>query len=324
MSNLSRLTDTAQAKESIGVIHNSGGHLVLCRPDKTPVWAGWQRQRPTLDISIQHDGLLGLVPYSLGATALDVDQGPWKQLPHSWVNYGTRRKGGRHLYYADADPRGNSQWSGAGCSGEVRGAKGYLILWRDAVDRLASAIAGPRQLSLFPFPAHLLQERGEPGELIQFPERTLNPARSLQLETVLEGARNDSLFDVVRLTAYGELAEYRKEGGNLSGWLGRVCSFADDNNRRFPAPLITSDVRSVAYSVGTWVWSRYFDHSSGKQKERGMKSGEARRAKNRERDLSIIQAASSGESASSIGRRLDVHHTTILRIITRELARASA
>ena len=55
-----------------------------------------------------------------------------------------------------------------------------------------------------------------------------------------------------------------------------------------------------------------------------MKSGEARRAKTEERDLSIIQAASDGESASSIGRRFKVHHTTILRILHRELARHCA
>ena len=268
MSNLSRLTDTAQAKESIGVIHNSGGHLVLCRPDKTPVWAGWQRQRPTLDISIQHDGPLGLIPYSLGATALDVDQGPWRQLPRSWVNYGTRRKGGRHLYYADDQARGNSNWEAEDCAGQVRGAKGYAILWKDGAERLAAGIAGARQLSLFPFPVELIQA-SEPGRLIQFPERPLNPARSLHLESVLRGARNDSLFDVVRLRAYRELAEYRTEGGTLAGWLGRVYSYADDSNRRFPDPLERSDVRSISYSVGTWVWSRYFDHSSEKQKERG-------------------------------------------------------
>ena len=150
------------------------------------------------------------------------------------------------------------------------------------------------------------------------------PPRSLHLESVLRGARNDSLFDVLRLRAYRELAEYRTEGGTLAGWLGRVYSYADDSNRRFPDPLERSDVRSISYSVGTWVWSRYFDHSSEKQKERGMKSGEARRAKNRTRDLSIIQAAIDGESMRSLGRKYGVNVSTVLRIIAREMERASA
>ena len=321
---LANPADNPQLKESIGVIHRAGGHLVLCRQDKRPCWMGWQKQRPALDVSIQHDGPLGIIPYSIGTSALDVDIGDWRKLPRSWASYGTRRKSGRHLYYSDDGPRGNRQWSGAGCSGEVRGAKGYLILWKDGAERLASAIAGPRQLSLFPFPAEFIQDKGEPGRLIQFPERPLNPSRSLDLERVQVGARNDSLFDVVRKRSYQELTGYREENGNLGGWLRRVYACTDDNNRRFPDPLEGADVRAIAYSVSTWVWSRGYDHSSGKQKERGMKSGEARRAKTEERDLSIIQAASDGESASSIGRRFKVHHTTILRILHRELARHCA
>ena len=148
-----------------------------------------------LDVSIQHDGPLGIIPYSIGTSALDVDRGDWRKLPRSWVNYRTRRKGGRHLFYGDDQARGNSNWAAKDCSGEVRGAKGYLILWKDGAERLAAAIAGPRQLSLFPFPVELIQDRSEPGQLIHFPERPLNPSRSLHLESVQVGARNDSLFD---------------------------------------------------------------------------------------------------------------------------------
>ena len=282
---------------------------------------GWQKQRPSLDVSVQHDGPLGIVPWSIGTSALDVDIGDWRKLPRSWVNYGTRRKSGRHLFYADDQARGNSTWAAEDCAGEVRGANGYLILWKDGAERIAAAIAGPRQLSLFPFPVELIQDRSEPGRLIQFPERSVSPFRSLDLERVQEGARNASLFDVVRKRAYQELTGYRKEGGNLGGWLRRVYACTDDNNRRFPDPLKRAEVRAIAYSVATWVWSRGYDHSTEKQKERQVKQAESRRKKNRARDLSIIQAAVDGESMRSLGRKYGVNVSTVLRIIARETAR---
>ena len=171
MSSLLNNTDTTQ--EAISAIHEAGGHLVLCRARdevvagkikkaKSPIWSGWQKQRPALDVSIQHDGPLGIIPYSIGTSALDLDRGDWRKMPRSWVNYGTRRKGGRHLFYGDDQARGNSNWSAEDCGGEVRGANGYMLLWKDGANRLADAISGPRQMSLFPFPHELIQ-KFEPG-----------------------------------------------------------------------------------------------------------------------------------------------------------------
>ena len=290
---------------------------MLCNPDKRPCWSGWQKQRPALDVSIQHDGPLGIIPYSIGTSALDLDYGDWRKLPRSWVNYRTRRKSGRHLYYHDESPRRNQQWAAKGCSGEVRGAKGYLILWKDGAKRLAAAIAGPRQLSLFPFPVELIQNRSEPGQLIQFPERPLNPSRSLHLESVLEGARNDSLFDVVRKMSYQDLTFYRKAGGHLRGWLLLVYGFAEDNNRRFPVPLDRAAVRSVAYSVGTWVWSRGYDHSPEKQAARASEGMRQRRTANEERDKAIIEAVESGRSLRDVGREFGLSVSTVHWIISR-------
>ena len=260
---------------------------------------GWQKQRPALDVSIQHDGPLGIIPYSIGTSALDLDRGDWRKLPRPWVNYRTRRKGGRHLFYADDQARGNSNWAAEDCAGEVRGAKGYLILWKDGAKRLAAAIAGSRQRSLFPFPAELIQEF-EPGRLIQFPERPLNPSRSIHLERVQVGARNDSLFDVVRKMSYQELTFYRKAGGHLRGWKDLVYGFTDENNRRFPNPMERDDVRSVAYSVATWVWSRGYDHSPEKQAARAIEGMRQRREANEGRDKAIVKAVSEGRSLRDV------------------------
>ena len=286
---------------ALEVLHDAGAHLVICKRDKTPIWNGWQHRMPPLDVVQEHDGPLGIIPYSIGSSALDVDIGDWRKMPRPWVNYGTRRKGGRHLFYGDDVARGNSTWAAEDCSGEVRGAKGYLVLWKDGAERLAAAITGARQLELFPFPAELIQEF-EPGRLIQFPERPLNPSRSIHLERVQVGARNDSLFDVVRKMSYQELTFYRKAGGHLRGWLRLVYDFTDDNNRRFPVPLERDDVRSVAYSVATWVWSWGYDHSPEKQAARAIEGMRQRREANEERDKAIVQAVSEGRSLRDVAR----------------------
>ena len=290
---------------------------------------GWQRQRPALDVCLAHDGRLGIIPQSIGTSALDVDSGNWRNLPRFWVDYGTRRNGGRHLYYCDDVERGNRNWKAAGCSGEIRGARGYLILWGNGPERIAAAITGPRQLSLFPFPAVLLEAtppKAEPGRVIPFPERPLNPYRSLDLERVpggpgVRGARHDSLFDVVRLRAYGAIGAYRIErGADLAGWLKLVYGFTDDNNRRFRVPLPASSVRSTSYSVGTWVWSRYFEHSSEKQAARAKEGMRQRREANRVRDQAIVQAVASGRSLRDVGREYGLSgraiHWILRRLVT--------
>ena len=91
------------------------------------------------------------------------------------------------------------------CSGEVRGARGYLILHRNGADRVARALQSGRQLNLWPFPAELI--KAHEAELIVPTVRQLHAVEphgkaSVRLEGVFPGARNESLFSVVRLWAY--------------------------------------------------------------------------------------------------------------------------
>jgi len=46
---------------------------------------------------------------------------------------------GRYLYYSDTKSPGNGHFEVYGCTGEIRSAKGYLILWHDGAGRLANA-----------------------------------------------------------------------------------------------------------------------------------------------------------------------------------------
>ena len=62
--------------QSLETITEHGGHLVLVRRGaKAPVWSKWQSRKPALDVVAAHDGRIGLIPHSIGATALDLDHG---------------------------------------------------------------------------------------------------------------------------------------------------------------------------------------------------------------------------------------------------------
>ena len=98
------MNPTTAIADSVARLTAAGAHLVLCRPDKRPLWRGWQRRWPGADTARAHlnseKGPLGVVPASLRSTALDVDTGdplhlfgeypPWADIP-------SRR--GHHAYY---------------------------------------------------------------------------------------------------------------------------------------------------------------------------------------------------------------------------------
>ena len=309
---------------ALQTITDNGGHLVLVeRGSKRPVWSKWQRRKPALDVVAAHDGRIGLVPHSIGATALDLDYGDANDLPTPWTRYRTQRRGGAHLYYGDDQARGSWDWQLGDCSGEVRGAKGYAILHNSGEHRLANALQSGRQM----FPAELLQLRE--AELITpepFALRAVEPygKPSAKLEAVYPGARNESLFLCVRTWAYRQ-----RRGGDLGAWCARVRDFALGSNRRFPHPLIEREAAATAYSVATWVWSQFgeikpakgkggpLDHSSIAQSWRGVWSGRARRRETQARDRDIVRAVHSGRSYRAVAREFGLTEGAVRWIVRR-------
>ena len=310
-------------------ILDHGGHLVLVRRGlRKPVWDKWQLRKPSLDVVAGHNGRVGLVPHSIGSSALDVDFGDPINLPRPWAKYRSKRPGGAHFYYGDDEARGNGNWSAAGCSGQVRSARGYLILHPGAAEKIARALKSGVQLSLFPFPAELLK-RHEAELIVPDPVKlhAVNPHGkvSLRLEGVYEGARNDSLFEVGRQWAYRQ-----RRGDDLGAWIAGVHEFFLFNNKRFPDPLHASEVRTSAYSVSTWVWSRLneitpkkseqqLDHSSIAQSWRGTWSGVSRRRETQARDREIVQAVKRGESMRAVAAEFDLTVSTIHWIVGRSV-----
>ena len=90
------------------------------------------------------------------------------------------------------------------------------------------------------------------------------------LEVIAEGARNVSLFDVLRWWSYEQ-----DRGAVLAHWYDAVRDHALQHNERFPAPLPAWEVRRLAYNVASWTWSGpgAIDHPPVAQRRRGAGPG---------------------------------------------------
>ena len=320
--------DPTNNPRALQAIYHAGGHFVLCLEDKRPVWRSWQKLRPGLDVVLAHEGPLGLKPWSISTTALDVDTGNPGELIEAWPPMAvldSRRSNGKHLYYSDTEGRGNGHFEVYGCAGEIRGAKGYLILWHDGAGRLADALHDPiararrwpRDLfELAGLPAVTLPPAGQPSSYSYKPSEQSRQtwaaaAAAVEMETIKRGRRNVKLFDAVRFWAYSV-----PRGQDLEAWTRRVRVHALEQNRRFSDPLDGREVVQTAYSISTWCWSgggakwhypRHWRHDSENQRKRGVKgglaSGKARRDRNAERDTAIVEAVTAGHSLRAVARK---------------------
>ena len=322
-----------QNPTALQTLFDAGGHFVLAKADKRPLWRSWDRLRPPLDLVQAHDGPLGLKPWSVGTTGLDVDHGDPSLLLEdhpAMAVLASRRPGGRHLYYHDTKGRGNGSFSVLGCSGEIRSAKGYLILWGDGPEILADALSDPIARSRRA-PVDLFELAGlgavtlpAPGLFVSKDPNNAETRRTwaraaegVQLEHVRRGARNSRLFDAVRFWAYSV-----NKGLDLHGYMRRVRVHAMACNRRLPEPLSADEVQGLALSVSTWCWSGggarwHFDHSSATQRRRGIKSGKVRRARVAGRDRAILEAYAAGASMRSIAREWGIPRQLVQHVIKR-------
>ena len=314
-----------QKTDPVAFLYERGAHFVLCRENKKPIWSlGWKNLRARPDTCRAHDGPLGIVPYSIKTTALDVDEGDPKVLLNEYpalASIASRRLGGLHLYYGDDKPRGNKNFSLHGCSGQVRGAKGYLILWDNAADILADALSSPARTSS-PFPATLFEAAGIEEPSPSYKPSTRRPDDPLRLEKALPGIRHHALFDEVRFWAYQQV-----KGADLNAWKRRVRAYAINENNRFPVPF--GDHRGdtgkepdvLAYSVATWIWSGGgpINHSTDAQRRRGVKSGKVRRASVADKDALVVAAFEGGSSIHVIAQMDGRGRWAIRNVLRREI-----
>ncbi len=321
-----------RSPEALTYLYDRGAHFVLCR-DKRPLSGfPWRDHTPDLDCVLAHRGNVGLIPFSVGTSALDVDKGEPTQLSmfhQPLVIVPSQRPGGEHFYYRDDTPRGNQQWSAFGCAGEVRSSKGYLILYRDAPVLLAHALANDKAECRFP--AGLL-EHVEPVDVSKLdgvmlddldtadsPQlRLLTPGAPV-LELVQKGRRNLALFDAVRFWAYEAARGYT----SYEDWLRAVGIRTLAENRRFPEPLTERHALSTGYSVAVWTWTTYRSgYGRGWTMEQRRRGGEnkarQRRYDNRERDVEIVRRWEAGESLKGLGRTFGLTLQGVRRIVRRD------
>ena len=122
-------------------------HFVLCRPNKMPIGAEWQKRAVAQDRADAHregGGLIGLIPGSINALVVDVDT---KEASDEWRRQAVAdlankfgdpalatvtQSGGLHLWYSVPKDRprvGNSNWQAGGYGGQVRCDSGFVVLW---------------------------------------------------------------------------------------------------------------------------------------------------------------------------------------------------
>ena len=316
----------------VALLVDQGAHFVLCREDKRPLWKAWQHAFPSIAVCAEHAGPLGIIPASIKTLGLDIDAGDPGAFIQSYppiVALPSRRPGGLHAYFDDLERRGNGRFDLDGVSGEIRSARGYLILHHDGLFGLADAIQ-EHEPGTCPFPSDLFEAAGieidtsRPLEDVPAGIRADVP-HDMPLEEITEGARNVALFDAVRFWAYGARPSGTIPARELTFWYEAVESIAFGYSRRFPSPLPAAEVRATSYSVASWVASGYREkgHTSAAQRRRVVKrwQGDAKPATLRalkDRDKLIVDAVAGGASIKSTAARFDLYRSTIRRIVQRD------
>lgn len=319
--------DPGDAGDAIDVLFHRGAHFVLCGAGKRPIWRGWQSRRPPADLARfwrgRYPAGLGLIPWSIRTTAVDVDWGDptalFAEVP-PWLRVATRRAGGVHAYYGDVVGRRNGRWEARGCAGDIRGARGFVLLHGDAPERAAHALAttdsGDVLLPDLFGAAGIDLPYQRPPEPVPGDLPSVRPPSTVWvIEETTPGRRHFALFDTVRFHAYAA-----PRGGDWPGWVDRIVDFARGVNARFPEPETDREVMRQALSIATWVWAGGgpIDHSPEAQRRRGRKSGKARRAATGAADARVIAMREEGMTYRAIAALDGRGREAIRKIIARD------
>ena len=279
---LSQWTPGPLPDESVDAIYElagRGGRFVLTRLHRgesrpRPCWQDWTDAQPRAERVVQHlrdGGLIGIVPASLSASALDVDQGDpaalVQEYPPLALLPATR---GSHAYYVDA--QAGDRRSGPfrsvrfGVAGDViAGPRSFLRLDHDEhnVVELAERIVFGPDRWFFPdnrlptfaeveqgilfHPLHPLHPRYSPAPSTRTPGTPPVAAPSVAQATI--GTRNNALF-----LALHQWALPRETGHSRADWERAVVEQARALNATMRDPLADYEVAATGRSVAGWRW----------------------------------------------------------------------
>ena len=139
------------------------------------------------------------------------------------------------------------------CRGDIRGARGFLVLHGDGPVRLADAL-DRRVIGKHPWPRDLFDMAGL-GAVLADPvaapivaESVCTAAAPIQiaLERVLQGGRGVALFNQCRWWSYAQ-----GKGAVLEAWKRRVLAYVTEQNGRFHVPITAARVQSTAWSIAS-------------------------------------------------------------------------
>ena len=149
-------------------------HYVLCRADKRPLASEWQVTAASESAVREHrkaGGLIGVIPGSVDCVAVDVDLPARLRESGSTADKAAHvaaaraavierlgtpiaeartRSDGLHLFFAvepDREPIRNSKWALDAFGGDIRGDRGFAILWQRGT--LADVLEGVETAKLF-------------------------------------------------------------------------------------------------------------------------------------------------------------------------------
>lgn len=297
---------------------NTNSHFVLCDNHKKPVTT-WRHYKPDSDLVCSHverGGLIGLVPFSVGLTCLDIDQGDIENLKclYDPCAFCPSRTSGRgHLYFRDTEGRANGKWHVHGCSGEIRSANGYVVLWGNAPCILADALSGT-QGELFPVHDFMpvVDVPGVPA--VDVPEPVRIPGDVPEVPGAKVGTRNNALYNAVR-----RWASARERPTDYDDWANRVLAYARLLNERMQTPLPESEILHVAGNVSKWIWTGVSnpkaDHRAHAQRRRQRAQVRARRQDTYNRNRDILRLRQAGFSVSKIAHKIGVSASTVKRAL---------
>ena len=312
-----------------------GAHFVMCRLkwdeskqgyNKKPIHK-W-KERPALKKVITHVNsadhhVIGIKPWSLGMTALDVDNGDPSLILRrhpAVLNVASSLPARRHIWYWDSIGRRNSNWNYESCSGEIRSEAGFLILWHDAAIHLAEALASPSRADGCLFPAYiLLDQQIQAANPADMPDISDTPQQAPVLEDIYPKERNIALFDTVRLWAYEQDVE-----DDFEVWVSRCKSESAMLNNRFPKPLPKDEAAHIGDNVAKGVWrvahpkSHKSTYSAEQRKHGGLKRGRQQQIDALSRWVEVFHDVVSGMSKTDVARKHGLSRMQVYRIIKRQ------
>ena len=199
-------------------------HLVLANQKKIAIQSGWQLRQPTYDEAKNHvdrGSLIGVIPHSIGLTVIDCDcpEDEAYVLSHfpnlyryALIESNSLSKVGhwhkKHIWLATDYPFSNSKLptpvgESGNKPGDIRGANGYVILYRDTAKRLREALTDPANESKLSKSGReagsnvVRQIIGEvdPVELEIEDRKIGDDTRKAQAKVIFEeGSRNDTFY----------------------------------------------------------------------------------------------------------------------------------